>query len=74
MGIGAVHRDQCKNCGSYNTHSWTGQGILDIESYFECFDCGLTMSDGEVILEGKEVESENISLHRDRRHGDPAGS
>lgn len=57
MAIITGHRDQCESCGSYNTHSWTGQGILDIESYFECYDCGHTMSDGEIILEGKGVKS-----------------
>jgi len=68
------HRDQCEKCGSYDTYSWRGQGTLDMTSYFECYDCGLTMSDGEIILEGKGVKSENIGKHCDHRHGDPAGS
>ncbi|MCK4576283.1 hypothetical protein KAU34_07735 [candidate division WOR-3 bacterium] len=45
---------QCPNCGSFDTYSWSGQGVLDIETVFECHDCGLIIEDGEVTTKGRK--------------------
>lgn len=45
---------QCPNCGSFDTYSWRGQGVLDIETVFMCYDCGIIIEEGEVTTEGKK--------------------